>query len=237
MFAHMGSVFHQIGDPSSTPEGVTDDAEATAELMLASRKELTPADVMDEYREWSVKALDALGAMQDPPMAEVVIPLGNLGSHPLHMLANALVFDHYCHLRHDVLGPCGPVDRPNFPIDELRITPILDWMLGGMPQMCSDALVVVDRPLNLVFEGPGASTWVVRPPVEAGGFVVIEPGRDAAAVATVTTGGHEFVQWGTKRRDWRESGVQLEGDEAYAASVLDAFNTRSEPRSAGCSQI
>ena len=63
-------------------------------------------------------------------MAEVVVPLGNLGSHPLHLLANALVFDHYCHLRHDMLGPNGPVDRPDFPIDELRIAPILDWMLG-----------------------------------------------------------------------------------------------------------
>jgi len=224
VFAHMASVFHQVGDPSSTPEGATDDAEATAELMLVSRRELTPSDVMDEYREWSVKALDALGAMQEPPMSEVVIPLGNLGSHPLHLLANALAFDHYCHLRHDILAPSGPVDRPAFPIDDLRITPILDWMLGGMPQMCTEALVVVDRPMNLVFEGAGASSWIVRPADEEGGFVIIEPGRDLAAVATATTGGHEFVQWGTKRRDWRESGVQVEGDEAYASAVLDAFN-------------
>jgi hypothetical protein len=224
VFAHMASVFHQVADPSSVPEGATGDAEATAELMLVSRRKWTPAQVMDEYREWSPKALAALASMQDPPMADMVIPLGNLGHHPLHLLANALTFDHYCHLRHDILCPSGPVDRPALPTDELRIAPTLEWMLGGLPQMCAEGLRGVDRPLNFVFEGPGGGPWVLRPADEPGGFVVIDPGTDAAPAATVTTTGHAFVQWGTKRRAWQACGVRVDGDAEYAASVLDAIN-------------
>jgi hypothetical protein len=43
-------------------------------------------------------------------------------------------------------------------------------------------------------------------------------------VATVVSTAHDFVSWGTKRRDWRDSGVRVDGDEAYAAQVLDAIN-------------
>ncbi len=35
---------------------------------------------------------------------------------------------------------------------------------------------------------------------------------------------HAFVQWGTQRRPWKECGVRVEGDAAYAGSVLDAMN-------------
>jgi hypothetical protein len=39
----------------------------------------------------------------------------------------------------------------------------------------------------------------------------------------VTTSAHDFVSWGTKRSDWRESTT---GDTAdpYVAAVLDAIN-------------
>jgi hypothetical protein len=231
VYAHMASVFHQVADPSTTPEGAGDDAEETAELMLEPRRPWTPGDVMAEYREWSVKGIDALTALQSPPMSEAVVPLGNLGKHPLHILADALVFDHYCHLRNDILRPNGPIDRPAFPSDELRLRPIMTWMLTGLPQMCANGLAVVDRPVNLVLDGPGGGTYVLRPgSASAGGadtedvFVLIEPGSDAGAAATVTSGTHAFVCWGTKRRDWRELGVQVEGDEDYAASILDAVN-------------
>ena len=50
------------------------------------------------------------------------------------------------------------------------------------------------------------------------------PAPDAAPAATVTTTGHAFVQWGTKRRAWQACGVRVDGDAEYAASVLDAIN-------------
>ena len=220
VFAHMATVFHQVADPSATPPDASGDAEATAELMLAPLKDLTPEQVLAEYVEWGDKAHAALVGLQEPPMADTVIPLGNLGEHPLHLLANAFVFDHYCHLRHDVLAPGGPIEREPLPQDEASLAATMEWMLAGLPQMCAAPLEpLVDRPVNLVFEGPGGGSWVLVP-----GPLRVEEGSSPDAVATVTSTPHDFVSWGTQRRDWRESGVTIAGDEAYAGAVLDAFN-------------
>lgn len=224
VFCHMASVFHQIADPGSMPEAGTDKAEEAAEVPIAARRGWTAQQVVDEYVEWSEKGIGALGGLQEPPMAEVVVPLGDLGSHPLHLLANAIVFDHYCHLRHDILQPSGPIDRPPLPEDDAALRATMTWMLAGLPQMCAAALPVVDRPVSLVMEGPGGGRWVLRPPADASSALVIEEGSDASAAATVTSTAHQFVSWGTKRRPWRDSGVRIEGDAAYAATILDAVN-------------
>jgi uncharacterized protein (TIGR03083 family) len=222
VYGHMASIYHQVADPSITPPDTGGDNEAAAERMLDPLRDLSADEVLAEYQAWSDKALAALGPLQEPPLADTVISLGNLGSHPLHLLANAFVFDHYCHLRHDVLRPCGPIDRPPLPADELRLRPTLEWMLAGLPQMCADGLASMDRPLALVFVGPAVSSWVLQPPVDGGPVTIVQ--GDGAAAATVTTGAHDFVQWGTKRRDWRTLDVRVEGDEVYAAAVLDVFN-------------
>lgn len=44
--------------------------------------------------------------------------LGDLGTHPMDLIANAFAFDHYTHIRVDVLAPGGPVDRPVPPVTE-----------------------------------------------------------------------------------------------------------------------
>lgn len=220
--AHMSAVYKSLagGTVASDPDH-PGDAERSADAAVAERRGWSTAEVAAEYREWSAKGVAALGAMNDEPMASTVIPLGNLGQHPMHILANAIVFDHYCHLRHDLVQPGGPLARPALPSDDARLAPIVEWMLGGLPQMCAAELAAVDRPLNLVFEGPGGGTWAVRPGTP---FVTVTPGAADDAVATATSNAHDFVSWGTKRRSWRDLGVRLAGDEAYAASVLDAVN-------------
>ena len=224
VYGHMASIYHQVADPSITPPDSGGDNEAAAELMLDPFRDLPPDEVFAQYQAWSDQALAALAPLQDPPLADTVIALGNLGSHPLHLLANAIVFDHYCHLRNDLLQPNGPLDRPALPHAEGSLAATMTWMLAGLPEMCAPAMPVVDRPVNLVFEGAGGGTWVLRPPAEEGGVVVIEEGSDPSAAATVTSTPHDFVCWGTKRRPWREQGVRVAGDEAYAASILDAVN-------------
>lgn len=220
--AHMNATYKSLaGEAVASDPDHPGDAERSADAGVNERRGMTSAEVADEYREWSVKGVAALGAMNDEPMASTVIPLGNLGQHPMHILANAIVFDHYCHLRHDLLQPNGPVDRPALPSDDARLHPIVEWMLGGLPQMCAAELAVVDRPLNLVFTGPGAGTWAIRP---GDPFVTVTEGAADDAVATVTSSAHDFVSWGTKRRSWRDLGVTVAGDEAYAAAVLDAVN-------------
>jgi hypothetical protein len=126
-------------------------------------------------------------------------------------------------LRHDVVEPGGPVRREPLPSDDLRLRPTMTWMLAGLPQMCAERLSIVDRPLVLTLDGPGGGAWVVRPGGDDG-LVVIEQGIDEAAAAAVTSTTHDFVQWGTKRRDWRACNVTVEGDEDYASRVLDAVN-------------
>jgi uncharacterized protein (TIGR03083 family) len=221
LVAHMAATFKTLaGGVVAQATDTPDDAERNADAAVDERREWSHAEVAAEYAEWSVSGLGALRGMNDEAMAPIVIPLGNLGSHPMHLLANAIVFDHYCHLRHDLLRPEGPLDREPLPRDDLRLHAIEDWMLGGLPQMCAEELAVVDQPLNLVFTGPGAATFVIRP---GSPYVSIEPGSEPGAT-TVTSGAHEFVSWGTKRRNWRSSGVTIEGDAAYAARVLDAIN-------------
>ena len=60
VFAHLSSVFRQVADPTSAVEGATDDTEANQELWVAQRKDWPPAQVLDEYREWSEKGIAAL---------------------------------------------------------------------------------------------------------------------------------------------------------------------------------
>ena len=133
------------------------------------------------------------------------------------------MFDGYTHLRNDILTPNGSIDREQPPRDAQRLRPTVEWMLAGLPWMCADALAgVVDRPLELTLDGPGGGTWTIAPGGPDGRVALTEgPSTDAAASARSTD--HDFVIWGTRRAPWREH-VQLGGDEAYAARVLDAIN-------------
>jgi uncharacterized protein (TIGR03083 family) len=220
---HMGAVFQTIADPGSIEGGTGPDVEANAEVPVDARRDWTSAEVVANYEEWSGKGREALVALQGPGIGTTVVPLANLGSHPLHLLANALVFDHYCHLRWDIAAPNGPVAR-DLPQDPAVLAETMAWMLAGLPQMCTAALSVVDRPVALVFDGPGGGDWTLQPPSEVGGLTAVVDGRDDGAAAVVRSTAHEFVCWGTKRRDWRSMDVTIEGDQGYAAQVLDAFN-------------
>lgn len=222
VIAHLGALFHSVGEPSAVAraEG-TDDAERQADAGVNQRRSWSIEDVVAEYAEWSEKAIALLAGFQEPPMADRVIELGNLGSHPMHLIANAFVFDHYCHLRWDLLRPHGPLDRPPLPKDDLRLQAAMEWMLGGLPQMSAAGLKGVDRTINLVFEGPGGGEWVIAPGTP---LVTITPGHDGAGAATITSTADDFVCWGTTRRPWRSMGVRLDGNEPYAAEILDTFN-------------
>lgn len=216
--AHMGAVYRSIcGDPS-IPADPTGDAEKSAELAVAPRKDWTPEQVKAEYLEWAPKGVAALAALQEPPMADTVVPLGNLGSHPMHILANAIVFDHYCHLRHDIGAAVARAAR--LPRDEAALGATMEWMLMGLPQMCADALAGAPRQaVNLHLDGVALGDFVLEP----GDPWTVRPGRLDGA-PTLRTTAHDFVAWGTKRGDWRASST-LEGPGAdAAAAVLDAIN-------------
>jgi len=215
---HMAAVFQQIADPASIDTGDSGKAESAAEVPVQARKEWTVDQVVAAYDEWSEKGVAALAALQEPPMSDTVVPLSDLGTHPLHLLANAIVFDHYCHLRHDI---GAAVDRAAaLPREDDALTATREWMLAGLPQMCADELASVpQQAVNLVFEGPGGGAFVLAPGTD--GWTVTA--GEQPGVPTVVTSVHDFVSWGTKRSDWRDQ-VTGDIDDADVASILDVIN-------------
>ena len=151
-------------------------------------------------------------------MAEMVVPISDLGSHPLHLMANAIVFDHYCHLRYDI---GESVERAAaLPRDEASLGATLDWMRAGIPQMCAVELAAgPQQAVNLVFDGPGGGSYVLAPGADV--WTVTDGSVTDGPV--VTSSAHDFVSWGTKRSDWRKSTT---GDTSSpdVAAVLDAIN-------------
>ncbi len=95
-------------------------------------------------------------------------------------------------------------------------------MLAGLPQMCGAELATLERPLGLVLSRPGGGRWTIRPLTAGPGVEVVRDGEGQVA-ASVRSTAHDFVIWGTQRRDWRED-VEIDGDRELAAAVLDRIN-------------
>jgi len=214
---HMASTFHSIADASSIETGSTPDVEQNAEVPVRARRDWSVDQVKAEYREWSEKGIATLAAMAAPPMADMVVPLANLGSHPLRLMGNAIAFDHYCHLRHDI-GAAIP-RAADLPHDPLVLEAAVEWMLAGAPQMCTEALAGCASGVNFVFTDLQHVFYTLQP-TGPGELWQVAHGTDDTLPVAVTSA-HEFVNWATKRSEWRTH-VQLT-DEA-AAPTLDALN-------------
>ncbi len=223
--AHMGAAFKLYVEPDAPVEGaeVPTQAEAAMEALVTPRRDWSWQDVLAEYDRYRDGALAAFDAIQEEPTASTVIPLADLGSYPMHLLAEAFCFDHWCHVHVDLLAPTGPLTRPAPPPSPELVRHGVAWMLLGLPQMCAPALAWLDRPVGLVLEGDGGGRWVVQPPAGGEGLVsVVEGGGDAAA--TVTSTPTDFLIWGTQRMPWRRRDARLSGDEALAARFCDSLN-------------
>ena len=211
VFAHMGGVYHGLVDPTFMRAGDDpNDMEAGMEVGVAERRAWPVADVLAEYEEYSTQAIANFEAFQVGDLAVMEIPMGNLGTHPMHILANAFVFDAYCHIRNDLVAPFGPLDRTPPAAAATTLAPIVEWMFAGLPQMCADDLAAVSGTVALVLDGPGGATYTHGP--------------DGPVAATVTSTPDAFVRWGTRRSSWRDEGVTLDGDTELAARFADACN-------------
>ena len=198
--AHMASILHGVADPSVMPD-MAGGTENAMEAPVADRRTWTVEEVLAEFETYSGQVADLAASVQEPPMAETMLPMN--------------------HLRNDILKPNGPIDRPEPPRDEKRVAPTIEWMLAGLPWMCTEKLAFVDRPITLVLTGVGGGSWSIGPGGDDG-RVLVREGVDAGSVATVTSDAHDFVIWGTQRRPW-QSLTGTEGDAAYAGRVLDGI--------------
>ena len=202
---HMTQLFRQVVDqgslPPPDPSGST---ERTQDRWVEALRDRPVEEVLAEYRSLGEQAIAALEGIQgvDSPL-----DLGDLGTHPLHLVANAFSFDHYTHIRVDVLAPTGPIDRPAPPTEEHHLAAAADWIVAGIPQMSPAA---VTEPVELVLTGPGGRTARLGP--------------EGDPVATVTCSIPELVLWSTGRRSWRDLDVKLGGDADAGARFCDAVH-------------
>jgi uncharacterized protein (TIGR03083 family) len=221
LVAHMSSNYAETVEPSPPPaEPVALPAERLMDLLVEPRKDWSNEQVRDEYLSYCDRAVEALAALQQPPMADTVIPIADLGSYPLHQLADAYAFDHYCHLRVDLLAPHGPIRRDVPPADDDRLGPAIGWMLTGLPQMQPELRASLGAPIRLTLTGPGGGSWIIAP---VGDDIVVGGSDSTDAVAEVVSDGHAFVIWGTARQPWREH-CTVTGDHAVATRFLDTLN-------------
>ncbi|MHB8671334.1 MAG: maleylpyruvate isomerase N-terminal domain-containing protein [Acidimicrobiales bacterium] len=196
------------------------DIEALNEDAVRPRRRLGPEGMAAEYETWSRRAIRAQRVLNAPPVRRLPLRLGELGVYPVHLLSNGFVFDHWTHLRCDVLAPLGPVERARPASDAATMAPLLEWMFAGLPRMVGAGLSWMREPVALRLVGPAGGTWHLGP-ANARGRVLVSRGG-ARPAATVTSPVEEFPVWGTRRRPWRDRDVKVEGDADLAARFLDA---------------
>jgi uncharacterized protein (TIGR03083 family) len=220
--AHLASTIHGVVDPAFLPD-MSSGTESSMEGPVAERRGWTIADVVAEYEKFSGEAANVFAMVQDEPMASTVLPMGELGTHTMQILPGVFLFDSYCHLRNDILQPHGPIERHIGDGDEQRLRPTVEWMLAGLPWMCTDALArAVTQPLVLDLAGPGGGAWTIAPGGPEG-RVAVTDAASPDAVATIHSTTHDFVIWGTQRRPW-EGLVRIDGDQSAGAAFCEVVN-------------
>jgi hypothetical protein len=133
-----------------------------------------------------------------------------------------MAFNVLCHLRFDMLAPDGPLPfTVSEPTDDL-VTPAVEFMLAGIPQMQGPELdATVREPLVLDLTAPGATTATVVPADGPNRRMSVVPGSHGAT--QIHSSAVDFIVWGTTRRPWRDY-CAITGDASAAAPFLDCLN-------------
>ena len=222
LVAHASSNVHVVVEPGITPADPPPIAEDLQHLLVVQRRDWTSQQVTEEFQDHRDAFLAAIAAVQKEPLASSPLTMSELGTYPMHRLADAFAFDLWCHLYIDLLAPTGPVRRPVPEPEDDLLQPAIGWMLAGLPQMCPSVTKVLDRPIALHLTGPGGGRWTLEPG-EPNLNVTEDSSNETNVAATVSSSAVDFVLWGTTRSPWRDA-VELGGDTAYAEQVLDEVN-------------
>ena len=223
VFAHVTSNLKQFADPDppSDEQGELD-AEQAMEALVTPRKDWTPGELVEEYYKYFEPALNVFSSLLEEPTASVEQQLSDLGTYQLKWLPYAFCFDHYCHLRHDMTSPGGPIKRDLPPADDLRLAPGIEWMIAGLPQMCSKDLDSLKKPILLRLTGPGGGEWILQNS-EENELIQIDNYLEQDVSASITSTSHNFVSWATHRSSWKDH-CALEGDTEYLLSLIGSIN-------------
>jgi uncharacterized protein (TIGR03083 family) len=195
LVAHMTQLFRSTVDPAGLPERDPQGTERTMDRWVEALRGVPAAQVLEEYRSLGEQVLAVLPLLQG---IEDPLDLGDLGTHPMHLGADAFAFDHYTHIRVDLLRPRGPIDREPPTVTDAHLEAAANWIVATIPQMSPEAVVA---PIELVLTGPGGRT--------------VRFGPEGEPVATITSTVDALVRWATGRGPWEEL-VEVQGDDAAA---------------------
>jgi uncharacterized protein (TIGR03083 family) len=223
VFIHVGSLLEllqaAVAGAESPPLGI----EKLNDEMVAQRRDWTRTQTVQFLRHQLGAALTTFTALQDEPVASTAVPMLDLGSYPLHSIADMFSFDITTHLHYDILATRGPIRLPVPPLDEVRLAPSVAWLLGGITQMQPDLADHLLAPIGLRLTGPGARNVVLTPGSGAAVEVSDRDDTTTAVVATVTSTTEHFLAWSTQRLPW--SGlVSVDGTRDVAEHFLNALN-------------
>jgi uncharacterized protein (TIGR03083 family) len=192
------------------------------DIQVAEQPYRTGAETITFLIDELTEALATFEPLQDEPTASTETPMLDLGSYPLHVIADMFTFDLATHMRYDILAPRGPISRDLPALDDIRFGPAVAWLLGGIPKMQPDLIYAVTAPVALTLAGPANQDVVIS---AADGQVVVTPAHQSATevAAAITSTTTDFLAWSTGRLNWR-SAVAIDGDHGAAQTFLNALN-------------
>ncbi|MFJ1699272.1 maleylpyruvate isomerase N-terminal domain-containing protein [Streptomyces sp. NPDC088252] len=191
------------------------------DVHVTERADWAPDDVLADFTRQSAEALPVFDTLQNEPYASTRAPYLDLGTYPLHTMADVCAFDFYDHLRWDILAPRGPLRRQPPSPDETRLRPAVGWLLTGLPYMQPGLADSLTEPIQLTLTGPGGGAWMLDP--RQGQITVTPASNGLRPTAIVESTAHDFTAWATTRVPWRDH-VNVTGDRQVASFFLDALN-------------
>jgi uncharacterized protein (TIGR03083 family) len=214
----LGLLQAAVAGADTPPIGI----EELNDRVVAQRRDWTPSQTVQFLRDQLSAAVGTFAALQEEPFGSTLTPMFDLGSYPLHAIADMFTFDISTHLHYDVLAPRGPVTLPHPSLGVVQLGPSVDWLLGGISQMQPGLADHLRVPISLRLTGPGERQVLLTP---GGSGPIVTPEADAKvrASATVTSTTEDFLAWSTQRLPWSEL-VRIDGDEKVAAEFLNALN-------------
>jgi len=217
VIAHMSSSLHELFGSLLVKVATSQDIEALNETAVEARRHWPHSDVAAEYRRWAPRARRALQLTQLPLIGAVGVPMAELGRFPARVLPSAIAFDTHTHLYQDVAPALSrPLPAPSPAV----IAAIIEWMMLVAANIGADLPLQEGQLIRFSFAGPGGADWLLQ---RRRGRVLGELWSGQPALATVIGAADDFPAWGTRRRPWRECGLDIRGDEELATATLDAL--------------
>lgn len=220
---HLVCTIRELVEPEALPSPDTTSIERTNDLQVQAFRAGTVREHLAEYTRLLPGALTVLADLQADTLRDETFDLFDAGIYPVHLNAEALAFDHYCHLAHDMtLDAALPAISPALVDPALAAS--TRWLVAGIAQMSGARLATaLTQPVGLRIEGPGGGTWLLSAPSGSTALAECQPTHSLPAT-TIETSSSDFMLWGTHRRHLFECAIFYGGDEGLARSVAAAVH-------------